>query len=436
MKPFLNYIHTSRRVASHLLLPILGALLFFGMAIPLNNEFGITKYSMVAPSAEQREEAREMRGSYKQCLESEPLNVGALLCLSGECVNFGQQALKGATLAIEEINAVGGVNGRKLNLIVTDSQEATTGARAVLGYRKLSSENELIALIGPTWSPAATALKPIITRDNLITITPSVGIADFHLGAPNIFNSRGTDARSTAKLADWAFENDIRKISIISSQQQWVQLQADVFTERFKSLGGEILTRMEPPPTSTLFPSDLTKLVIDQPDAIFISDLLHQAFAAKGLRSLGYKGRLLSTLIDRQQLELAPEALSDVVHVGVEFPPVKLDQKSEAQPEFSYTTASDNMNSITSKLKESSQNFTRNFKERFHVAPIIEAATAYDAVLALAIALGQIPTQEQSASEIIHQLSRVEFPGAAGPVSFSPEGEALRPTKIFLSPAR
>lgn len=436
MKCFFKYIPTSRTFLPNFLLTTLGTILFWGVTTLISPEYGDIKQLTSKLSAEQRKEPTKLDLVNSQASDSEPLSIGALLCLTGECANFGQQSLKGATLAIEEINTIGGINGRKLNLVVTDSQEAISGAHAVLGYRKLKSEHKLTALIGPTWSPAATALKPIITRDNLPTISPSVGIADFHLGAPNIFNSRGTDERSTTKLADWAFENGLRKISIVSSQQQWVQLQADVFTERFKSLGGEIITRIEPPPTSTLFPSDLTKLVTDQPDAIFISNLLHQAFAAKGLHSLGYRGRLLSTLIDRQQLDLAPEALSDVVHVGVEFPLVKLDHKSEIQSDLRYPITPHNIDYITARLTESSQDFTQIFKERFHVAPIIEAATAYDAVLALAIALGQIPTQEQSASEIIQQLSRVKFQGAAGPVSFSPEGEALRPTKIFLSPAR
>ncbi len=49
---------------------------------------------------------------------SEPLDVGALLCLTGNCSDWGTAALKGAQLAAKEINAGGGVLGRQINLIV------------------------------------------------------------------------------------------------------------------------------------------------------------------------------------------------------------------------------------------------------------------------------------------------------------------------------
>lgn len=91
--------------------------------------------------------------------EQSNIKIGAVLPLTGTFSNYGQQALKGAQLAVDEINASGGVLGRQLELIIRDNQ--TNPAKSVKFSRELIQQYQAFSLFGPVSSASRYAMSEV-----------------------------------------------------------------------------------------------------------------------------------------------------------------------------------------------------------------------------------------------------------------------------------
>ena len=125
-----------------------------------------------------------------------------MLCQTGNCSDWGRSALKGARLAVENINAEGGgVLARKINLVIEDTDESISGAKAVTAFHSLRRKN-LQFIIGPSWSPGALAILPLVSKlQDTIVITPSASAKEFSRAFPFIFNMRPPEDVATKALA-------------------------------------------------------------------------------------------------------------------------------------------------------------------------------------------------------------------------------------------
>lgn len=88
-----------------------------------------------------------------------PIKVGVVLPLTGTFSVYGEQALKGAQLAVEQINQQGGINNRPIELIVRDNN--TDPAKAVIYSRELIQQYDVLALMGPVSSASRYAMSEI-----------------------------------------------------------------------------------------------------------------------------------------------------------------------------------------------------------------------------------------------------------------------------------
>lgn len=178
--------------------------------------------------------------------EEVPIKFGIMLCLTGDCAEWGTNSLKGAELAAEQINARGGILGRKLELIIHDSHD-TTPSNTVTALRELLIDKDIKYIIGPTWTAGGMPIAPIIAkRKDLIVTSPSVGVKDFNETASNILNIWPHDEIATRKLAQYAISKGWKKAAIFGSEDPWVKTQSNTFQEEFTKLGGSITAREEP----------------------------------------------------------------------------------------------------------------------------------------------------------------------------------------------
>ncbi|HFQ4947509.1 substrate-binding protein [Vibrio vulnificus] len=91
-----------------------------------------------------------------------PIKIGAVLPLTGTFAVYGEQAVRGAELAVEQINAKGGVLGRPLELVIRDN--ATDPAKTVKYSRELILNEDVFALLGPVSSSSRYAMSEIATE--------------------------------------------------------------------------------------------------------------------------------------------------------------------------------------------------------------------------------------------------------------------------------
>jgi branched-chain amino acid transport system substrate-binding protein len=318
------------------------------------------------------------------------LTIGVLTSLSDEWASVGQAIVRGAEMARDEVNSGGGVQRRKIKLAVEDTQEANSGAKAVAAYRTLRLRG-IHFFVGPTGTPAGMSLAPIIAKDQVLIITPMVGVKDFSDAAPNIFNARGVDESASRSMASLAFDHGWRQAAVLSSQQPWESAQGRAFQNEFSLLGGKILSIEEPLPDTNDFSSLLAKIVSTKPEVIFFSNSNRVAVAAKQLAAIGYRGPKLAALIDDALVKEAQGSLEGTIFAAFEHP---------------------------------SEEFQKKYEKAYGAKPELGADAAYDSVLALTSALKESPSL--SAQETITHLRAAHFLGASGEISFDTNRIAKR----------
>lgn len=327
--------------------------------------------------------------------ETTPITIGLAVCLSGPCALDGQNTINGATIAADEINARGGILGRKIVFAVEDTEDAISGARAITAYYALRNNKKIQIFIGPSWTPGLLALAPVIARDKEVVIIATCGgIKEFHERGSNLFNDRGVDEAGTRALARYAFTTGARTAAVFGSQQAWELAQAEFFQDEFKKAGGEVLISLSPIPTLQDLNSDILKVVSKKPDVVLFGAYTQLDKALKALQTMNYQGKKIVSYIDDSRIRLSGSAIEGAVTID---------------------------------LLKLSPDLTKRLKERFpSVEPAWSAYTAYDAVVLYKNTIEKIKSFVPA--EIAKALPQEKLDGMSGPFDFNGGRLAIRST--------
>jgi len=326
-----------------------------------------------------------------------PIKIGALLCLTGPCAEWGENSLSGIKLAVEEINEKGGVLGRPLEIVVQDSTEATP-ASTISAYRNLVSSG-IEYIIGPSWTAAGLALAPVASDDvgKVIITSPSLGVAEFNEASDNIFNLWPHDDLATRALAKYAFDNGARNVAIFGSKEAWYQAQSDAFEDEFKKLGGTIIIREDQPSEQKDQRTIALKINAAKPDAVVFTNYDNIGLMSKELKNLGYKNAQYTINLDESRLTQAQGSLEGAVYV-------------------TYAPAT--------------SDFQDAFEKRYGKKPGITTDNAYDVVYLYAKAIEDSGTSD--VEEVNKTLSAYkDFSGASGNVTIDDKGGVEKPAVFW-----
>jgi branched-chain amino acid transport system substrate-binding protein len=136
----------------------------------------------------------------------EPIKIGHVAALSGASAQSGEAITRGLTIAIDEINAAGGLlGGRKLQLIQRDDE--STPPKGVVAARELISTEKVAAIFGGIDTPVALATVPLVNKEKVVYMAVwAAGTGITRNGAsPNyVFRVSAVDALVDIKLLDYA----------------------------------------------------------------------------------------------------------------------------------------------------------------------------------------------------------------------------------------
>lgn len=323
--------------------------------------------------------------------KSASVTVGVMASLSGNWASIGDMTRKGLTLASEELNSKDGILGHQIQLTFQDTDEAVSAAKVVSTYRFMRSQGVDI-FIGPTGSPGGIALAPIAARDDVVMITPSVGVRDFHIAGDNLFNIQGVWETSSGMLARYAYGLGIRQIGIFSSEHPFEVRQADAFEAAFREAGGKIITRQEPSPERTDLRSEVLRIVQSKAPAVFFANYNQIGLAAKQLKEAGFRGAQFATQIDSSRLVSAAGALNSTIFARLTDNPI--------------------------------DRFGTSFRKQFNEEPSYTADFAYDALMALANAIKTAGSFEPAKIKVA--MLGVSFDGVSGHIAFDKQGCVIR----------
>lgn len=283
--------------------------------------------------------------------------IGYNLELSGAVSSYGQTEEKGANLAVKEINAAGGVDGKKIEVITKDNKSETAEAATVA--TSLASEGANI-VIGPATSGASAASIPALTSAGVPMISPSgtqtnLVVTESGQVQDYFFRATFTDGYQGQIMAKYATENLSAKKVILyfDNSSDYGKGIAEAFKKAYK---GEIVSEITFASGDKDFQAALTKLKDQDFDAIIMPGYYNEAGTiVKQARGLGIDKPILgSDGFDSPQFsELATASAATNVYYLSAF----------------VTSASD-------KAKA----FAEAYKKEYNEEPSMFSALAYDSV--------------------------------------------------------
>jgi branched-chain amino acid transport system substrate-binding protein len=324
--------------------------------------------------------------------------------------DYGRNVKNGLILALDEINAAGGIKrrgeseGKKIDIVFED--DGTDEKKAETKTTSLIKVNKVPLIIGGINSSIALAIAPICEKEKVILLSPTASSPKLSGAGQYIFRNYPSDSLEGKVMAEYAVRRmNVRTVAIFYVNNEYGQGLMSIFKERFSSLGGQIGLEDPYEVDTTDFSAAVKQLKSKPPDAIYVIGYYKEiAEILKEIRKQKVESKIISVegLVQPMVLETA----ADIVE-GVIYP----------QPHYN-PDSSDPM----------IQKFVKDYKEKFNTKPDIDAAFSYDALRIVAKAI------EQSANypaDLRERIADVTMRGIIGDISFDSNGDVdIRP-EIF-----
>jgi len=309
--------------------------------------------------------------------------IGVMGPLTGDNAEYGKIWRRGFDLALEEINAAGGVQGRPLNYVFEDTQSDPKQTPAVA--QKFVSDPRIVAVIGDFSSPASMAASPIFQRAGLVQLGITNSHPDFTKTGDYIWSNSGSQEDDAPFLATLAVEDlGKKRLAVLHMNTDWGQTSADLFIAKAESLGAEIVLREAYLLTEKDFRPVLTKARDANPDALILISYYND-------------GALIAQQIDDVGLDVT------VVAIGSTYSPQFIALGGEAV-EGVYTATRFH----PADPRPEAQEFVRKYREKYGVEPDNFAAVAYDGIKILAAVLNEVGVDRKALRDGLEKAENLQ----------------------------
>ncbi len=332
--------------------------------------------------------------------EAEPYRIGVMESLTGPGETYGTVAVRAKTMALEEINAAGGIAGRPLEFVVEDSK---CGAQdAINAYQKLTDVDGVKIILGTSCSGAMLGVAPLAEADGVVLFSGLASNPDIANAGDYIFRTQISDLEVGLTTGDALWADSVRTLATITEETDYAEGVRRTTVARFEENGGQVVAAERFSSDTTDFRTQLTKLFAADPDALHVSP--QSEFAAgtiiKQARELGYDGPIYGETIavGATALDIAGDAATGMKAV---------------------TAAPDPENA-------KAQAVLANFRERYdYITLPWHLGSAYDTVYIAAACLKRTG-DDQDADGFRDCLYDITWSGAIGEgYSFDADGEVV-----------
>lgn len=344
--------------------------------------------------------------------------IGGIGPTTGATAIYGTAVKNGAQIAVDEINAAGGINGKQIEYRFEDDQN--DAEKSVNAYNTLKDWG-MQMLVGTTTTAPCIAVAGKTASDNMFQITPSASAPDvLSSGNGNIFQVCFTDPNQGIASAQYIAENKLaKKIGIIyDSSDVYSSGIEEKFEAEAKDKGLQIVSKAAfTADSKTDFGTQLQKAKDAGADLLFLPIYYQEAsIILKQADTMGYKPKFFG--VDGMDGILTVEKFDTKLAEGVMLlTPFAADAKDKAV-----------------------QNFVKTYKEKYKDTPNQFAADSYDAVYALKAAIEESKaTPDMSASDMCDALkgamTKIKMQGLTGGkdgLTWNESGEVTKSPKAVI----
>ncbi len=222
--------------------------------------------------------------------EPDPYRIGVMESLTGAGETYGTVAWQSKQMALDEINAAGGIDGRMLEFVVEDSKCNADDARAA--YNKLTDDEDIKIILGPSCSGAMLGVAPLAEADGVVLFSGLASNPDIAHAGDYIFRTQITDNEVGINTGNTLWADGIRRLATITEETDYAEGVRRTSVEQFEKNGGQVVASERYATDVTDFRTQLTKIFSADPDALHIAPQSEFSAGAiiKQARELGYEG--------------------------------------------------------------------------------------------------------------------------------------------------
>lgn len=212
---------------------------------------------------------------------ADEIRIGVNYELSGDNATYGNSSVEGIELAVEQINAAGGINGKKIKPIKYDNKSEP--AEATTLTTRLMTQDKVVAVLGPATSGAFKATIPVAIQNKIPVASGSATADDVTVDSSGVkeyaFRICYSDSYQGTAMANFALNNLSAKkaVIIMDSSSDYGKGLAENFTKTFEDGGGTIVAQEAYVAKDTDFNAILTKIKGEEFDVIFIPGYYNEA---------------------------------------------------------------------------------------------------------------------------------------------------------------
>jgi len=198
------------------------------------------------------------------------IKVGEFASLTGKEATFGTSSHEGTLLAVEELNAAGGVLGKKIDLITEDDLSKAGEAATVVN--KLIARDGVVAILGEVASSRSLEAAPICQQNKIPMISPSSTNPKVTETGDFVFRVCFIDPFQGTVMANFAAKTlKAKKVAIFTDvKSDYSKGLAKYFKEGFLASGGQVVAELDFNGGDKDFKAQLTAIKTANPDAVFI----------------------------------------------------------------------------------------------------------------------------------------------------------------------
>jgi len=246
----------------------------------------LTAAACSAPGASSSSPAASGTGGASGSTASGPVKIAVVDAQSGSNSDLGQFEWRGVSLAVNQANAAGGVDGRKIQLTLYDDQgDPTVGTELA---RKIASDGD-IAMFGTAESAVTVAMGPILKSEKIPNITSGQSTALTALKSPYLFLNGPTGLTYDTTLAKFVVTTKgYKKIAMLTNNDSYGAGEDKAFTSALQSLGVTPLMSKVVPSDQTNMTPALNAIRGTNPQVLFIgAEEAQSGLIVKQARALG-----------------------------------------------------------------------------------------------------------------------------------------------------
>ena len=335
------------------------------------------------------------------------ITIGTVTTNSGTAAAYGEAEVKGFELAVSEINAKGGINGKKVKLeSMDDKGDATEASNA---YNKLAGDNNVLAVAGPTISATTAAVAPLADQSKLVTIAPAATSDSIETGN-YLFRTCFKDSYQGEVAARFAAENlKVKKVAVLyGTGDPYSSGVGEAFAKAAEKLGLEVVDKESSSSADdTEYSAQLQKIQASGAELLYAPYYYSVAgpYIIPQARSVGFEGYVMG-----------PDGYDGLKLTG---------DKSQYNKTY-YTThysADDNTNTKV-------QDFIKSYKSKNNAEPNTFAALGYDTIYMIKQAIekaGKNATRE----DVRNAVAGMTFDGVTGKFTMDKSGSPTKSVTVL-----